>query len=161
MLVSIFCEKHWCVNSWSFWFSHLLQGFLSIPLMCLCPLSQGQWEWWAGATFICLCRDLFKVFFFFYKNSYFILYSNYYMMMIKRFKMIRLSVLGRNFSAVITISLREAPTCCFLSISAWQHQYRSTFVLFGTSNGFQIFLLPRKKFKRGRYSFPGKICWVC
>ena len=99
--------------------------------------------------------------FFFYKNSYFILYSNYYMMMIKRFKMIRLSVLGRNFSAVITISLREAPTCCFLSISAWQHQYSSIFVLFGTSSGFQIFLLPRKKFKRGRYSFPGKICWVC
>lgn len=130
MLVSLFREKHWCVNSWSFWFSHLLQGFLSIPLMCLCPLSQGQWEWWAGTTFICLHR-LFKVFFF-NKNSYFILYNNYYVMMIKRFKMIRLSVLGRNFSAVITTSLGEAPTCYFLSISTW-HQYSSTFVLCRTS----------------------------
>ena len=76
-------------------------------------------------------------------------------MMIKRFKIIRLSVLGRNFSAVITISLGGAPTCYFLNISTRQHQHSSTFVLFGTSSGFQIFLLPRKKFKRGRHSFPG------
>ena len=44
--------------------------------------------------------------------------------MIKKFKMIRLSVLGRNFFAVITISLGGAPTCYFLSISTRQRLER-------------------------------------
>lgn len=154
MLVSLFWGKHWC--SWSLQFSHVLQGAPWIPLMCLSPRSVlGDREWWAGTTFICLHRDLFKRLI---KSSYFILHSNYTVMMMKRFKMTGLSVLGRNCT-VVPISHREAPACYFLGIKLVRTPtqfYHLAFVSFSlqypTAFKYSICLV---KFNRGRRSFPG------